>query len=728
MIDSDASPRIVVLASGRGGNFEALARAVAMGRLSIELAALVTDRPTAPCLAKARSFGINAIALPPAGQARAEYDEVLADLVEGFSPDWILLLGWMRILSKAFLSRFPGRVVNLHPALPGGFPGTEAIKRAWMAASEGRIDRTGAMLHLVPDEGVDTGPLIVSEELAILPGESLESLEERMHETEHRLVLGLAGRLRRDGIAAEGGNSRRIKVKVALVSVHDKTGLPDFARRLAASGFRFLATGGTGKVLRDAGLDITDVASYTKSDEMLGGRVKTLHPAIHGGILARGTGGDFAELESRGFGPIDLVVVNLYPFESVLSRGGASEEELVEEIDIGGVALTRAAAKNNARVTLACDPSDYDEIARAFETGIPDAALRRHLALKGFQRTAAYDGAISVWLASLVGDRSLAEGGDRREGSATAASLPGTRERQLRYGENPHQSAEYRSAVPGKGPLGGRITQGKELSYNNILDLDAALRSVASFDSPACAIVKHLSPCGIALGGSPAEAFAKALAADPVSAFGGVVAFNRIVDAETALALAGMFLECVAAPAFDTKAQETLVAKKNLRLLEIEPAAALEPMREIRSVTGGWLVQDRDLGDPEGLEWKTASKRPPTAQELAALRFAWKAVTDVRSNAIVLAGPDATYGIGGGQTNRVDAVRQAVERAGERARGSVMASDAYFPFADGIEEAARAGVTAVAHPGGSIRDAEVLAAADAAGMAVVFTGTRHFRH
>lgn len=505
-------------------------------------------------------------------------------------------------------------------------------------------------------------------------------------------------------------------MRLALASVHDKTGLEAFAKRIAAAGFRFLATGGTAVALRKAGIEVLDVASYTKSEEMLGGRVKTLHPAIHGGILARGEGADFAELEARGYGPIDLVVVNLYPFEKVLGRGDATEAELVEEIDIGGVALTRAAAKNFARVTLACDPSDYDEIAAAFESGGPDAATRKGLALKGFERTAAYDAAISRWFAGLAGEAEV------------AFAPPGTRERGLRYGENPHQSAEYRSAVPGAGPLGGRLLQGKELSYNNILDLDAALRSVASFEETACTIVKHLSPCGVALGGDAADAYAKALAADPVSAYGGVVAFNRPLDVKAAALMKEIFLECVAAPAFSEEALVLFKVKKNLRLLAVDPARALDPLREIRSVTGGWLVQDRDRGDPAGGEWQVVSKRQPSGAELEALRFAWKVVKDVRSNAIVLAGPGESYGIGGGQTNRVDSVRQAVERAGERARGSVMASDAFFPFPDSIEVAAKAGVTAVVHPGGSIRDAETLAAADAAGMAMLYTGVRHFRH
>lgn len=508
---------------------------------------------------------------------------------------------------------------------------------------------------------------------------------------------------------------------LALASVHDKTGLADFARRIASCGWTFLASGGTYKALERAGVPCREVADYTGSGELLGGRVKTLHPAVHGGILARPAEADLAELAARGWGPIDMVIVNLYPFESTIAKPGVSEAEAIEEIDIGGVALIRAAAKNHARVTLLCDPEDYGVAANLIETeGSMPASVRRSLAAKGFARTASYDAAILRWFG----------------GAAPEAGMRGRLERSLRYGENPHQKAEYYSFAPGAGPLGGAVLQGKELSYNNILDLDAAWNAAALFDGPAAVVVKHLSPCGIASGEILAGALSSAIACDPVSAYGGVVAVNREFDAGCAQTLGELFVECIAAPAFSAEAREILSRRKNLRLVVpgAGPDTAGGEDSEYRSVSGGFLRQDVDRGDPAAApEWRVVTKREPTAAEMEALRFAWKACIPVKSNAIVFAvsgaaSARATVGIGGGQPNRVDSVRIAATRAGERAKGSVMASDAFFPFADSVREAARAGVTAIVQPGGSVRDAESVAAADEAGIAMVVTGFRHFRH
>jgi phosphoribosylaminoimidazolecarboxamide formyltransferase/IMP cyclohydrolase len=499
-----------------------------------------------------------------------------------------------------------------------------------------------------------------------------------------------------------------------LLSVHDKTGLVEFAHGLAALGWTLIASGGTAKLLRENQLPVTEVADYTGSPEILGGRVKTLHPAIHGGLLARPTESDHAELLKLGWDYIDLVAVNLYPFEQTIARPGVTLAEAIENIDIGGVTLIRAAAKNHERVALVCDPADYAAVLAELRSGGVSGETRRRLAVKGFAATARYDAAITAYLE-----------GDHKGPPLQITAYP---VQTLRYGENPHQAATLYSFEPGAGPLGGKILQGKELSYNNLLDLDAAWKAAVCFEEPAIVIVKHLSPCGIASAPALADAYRAAFECDPVSAFGGVIASNRPFDGATAEALGDLFVECIAAPGFADDARATLrvAKKKNCRLLDM-PNLTIEPRHELRSITRGLLKQDVDVGDPSD-QWSVISKRQPTEEEWAALRFAWKACQHVKSNAIVFAKGEATVGIGGGQPNRVDCVRIAAERAGEKAKGAVMASDAFFPFPDSIEVAAKAGVTAVIHPGGSVRDADSLAAAEAAGMAMVVTGVRHFRH
>ncbi len=496
----------------------------------------------------------------------------------------------------------------------------------------------------------------------------------------------------------------------ALLSVYDKTGLLDFAGGLVKLGWELLASGGTARLLNENGLPVTEVADYTGSPEILGGRVKTLHPAIHGGLLARPTEADRQELARQGWDFIDLVAVNLYPFEATVARPQVTLDEAIENIDIGGVTLIRAAAKNHARVTLVCDPHDYPAVLDGLCAGGLSGEQRRALAVKGFAATSHYDAAITAYLSGQE-----------------AQPFTFYPIQKLRYGENPHQSAVLYGYQPGAGPLGGQVLQGKELSYNNLLDLDAAWRAAVSFDRPSVAIVKHLSPCGIATAGALVDAYRAALDSDPVSAYGGVVAANRPIDAASAAAIAGLFVECVIAPGFEPEALETFAKKKNLRLVSM-PDTVVSPDFELRSITRGVLRQSVDFGDPPESAWKVASRRQPTPDEWIALRFAWKACQHVKSNAIVFARGEATVGIGGGQPNRVDCVRIAAQRAGQKAQGAVMASDAFFPFPDSVEEAARAGITAIVHPGGSIRDAESIELADRRGMAMVLSGVRHFRH
>jgi phosphoribosylaminoimidazolecarboxamide formyltransferase/IMP cyclohydrolase len=498
----------------------------------------------------------------------------------------------------------------------------------------------------------------------------------------------------------------------AILSVHDKSGLVEFARGLQALNWTLLASGGTAKLLRDNNIPVTEVAEYTGSPEILGGRVKTLHPAIHGGLLARSSESDLAELKKLGWDYIDLVACNLYPFQQTVAKPGVTWEEAIENIDIGGVTLIRAAAKNHQRVTLCCDPADYPAVLAELQTGPAGEATRRRLAVKGFALTAEYDSAIHAYLA----------------GSEAPFRILAHPQQKLRYGENPHQTATIFTYKLGDGPLGGKVLQGKELSYTNLLDMDGAWRAVTSFERPTVVIVKHVSPSGIASADALPDAFRGALASDPVSAYGGVVAVNRPVEEATVKVMGDLFIECIIAPGFSSEARQLLAKRKNCRLLEM-PDTVIEPKFEFRSVTRGVLMQASDFGDPAGTpEWKVVSRRAPTPQELQDLHFAWKACQFVRSNAIVFALGEATVGIGGGQPNRVDCVRIAAQRAGERAQGAVMASDGFFPFPDSVQLASEAGITAAVHPGGSVRDSEAILAADTAGMAMVVTGVRHFRH
>lgn len=496
----------------------------------------------------------------------------------------------------------------------------------------------------------------------------------------------------------------------ALLSVYDKSGLIELAQSLVSQDWKLLASGSTAQHLRAQQIPVTEVAEYTGFAEMLGGRVKTLHPAIHGGILARATEQDRQELQALHLDYIDLVAVNLYPFEQTIAKPNVTFAEAIEQIDIGGVALIRAAAKNHERVTLLCDPADYAKVLAEIKNNGVQSETRKKLAIKGFAVTSHYDAAITQYFAP--------------ESPLQLNLYP---VQSLRYGENPHQTAKLYSFTPNDGPLGGQLLQGKELSYNNLLDIDAAWKTVVSFQTPTVCIVKHLSPCGIATHENLVSAFQAALASDPVSAFGGIIAVNKPFDEALATALGKLFVECIAAPEFTTAAREILAQRSNCRLLQI-PNLVLEPRYELRSINHGLLQQDLDLGDPQDANWQVVSKRQPTAQEWRDLRFAWQACQSVKSNAIVFAKNEATVGIGSGQPNRIDCVKIAAERAQDRSKAAVMASDAFFPFADGVELAAKFGIAAVIQPGGSVRDPESIAAADEANMAMVFTGVRHFRH
>lgn len=509
----------------------------------------------------------------------------------------------------------------------------------------------------------------------------------------------------------------------ALFSVSSKRGLLGLAKELIGLGWEIVASGGTAQTLSDAGMAVTGVERITRQPEMLAGRVKTLHPAIHSGILARDTAADMQELADYGFAPINLVVCNLYPFSETIKEPDTGLDDAIEQIDIGGVTLLRGAAKNFSRVTVLCDPLDYSDVIVALKTnGTTSLQQRRELAVKAFAHCRDYDSAIHAYLS----ESEIAEPADGDVPDSIAFGVQRTHD--LRYGENPHQAAAYYARGENGTPLGAELLAGKQLSYNNILDVDSAWRAVSGFEEPAVVIVKHLNPTGLACAGSVAEAFPKALASDLTSAFGGIIAVNEEVDEEFVAALGTLFVEAIIAPSFSVSAVALLQSgRRNCRLLRMARPFDGRGF-EFRSVMGGLLLQRYDLGDPSGSTLRTVTKRAPIDAEMESLIFAWKVVQHVKSNAIVLAQGKRTVGIGGGLPSRVDAAELAINKAAGETTNAAMASDAFFPFADSIDHAARAGVTCVVQPGGSIRDNQVIEAADYYDMAMIFTGSRHFRH
>jgi len=516
------------------------------------------------------------------------------------------------------------------------------------------------------------------------------------------------------------------KIQRAILSVTDKTGLVEFARKLENLGVELISTGGTAKLLRDSGIKVKDIAELTGFPEMLDGRVKTLHPKVHGGILhRRENAAHRSAVAEHGIQPIDMVVVNLYAFEKTAAKAGVQMEELIENIDIGGPSMIRSAAKNFEDVAVVTSPADYDSLAQemASSGGGLSSASRWRLAQKAFATTAAYDSAIASTLERVNSNGHFKLRPD--EGFPPTLRMSFQKVMDLRYGENPHQKAAMYSDGSGKGVANGRQLQGKELSYNNIVDLQAAWDLAQEFEEPMVAIIKHTNPCGAATGKSLVEAYKKALECDPVSAFGGVIGVNRVIDGAAAEEMAKLFLEVIAAPGFEEDAKAKFAAKKNLRLVEVEPS---DQKWILKNVSGGMLVQDADVRPLTEADLKVVTKRAPTAEEKRALLFGWKVCKHVKSNAILYVRDGQTVGVGAGQMSRVDSCKVGAMKAQLPLKGTVAASDAFFPFPDGVEEIAKAGSTAIIQPGGSVRDEEVIAAADRHGMAMIFTGVRHFRH
>jgi phosphoribosylaminoimidazolecarboxamide formyltransferase/IMP cyclohydrolase len=717
---------IVVFASGGGTNLQALIDAAGEGRIKGKIALVVSSKKDSGALARAEKAGIPSEAAEPEHFTPEAFDGHLAALCRAYNADLVCLSGFMLKLGPEMLSEFKGKIINVHPALLPSFGGKGFYgMRVHAAVIEAGVRVSGATVHFV-DENYDCGPIIMQQPVPVLPGDTAETLAKRVNAAELSIYPKAAAmfcadllKIKGRKVEISGPAQETEKVRRALISVSDKSGAVEFCKGLAAEGVEVVSTSGTYKLLKEAGVPVRALETLTGFPEMLDGRVKTLHPAVHGGILYRRDNPAHAEtVFNFGIEPIDMVVVNLYPFSETAKKAAPWSEELIENIDIGGVALLRAAAKNYKSVAVITSPVDYGPVLAAMRagTGVIPLELKKELAVKAFSRTASYDGAIAGELSkrdALFPDRL----------EACFKKI-----RELRYGENPHQSCALYSRNE---KLPFTQLQGKELSYNNILDAYGACQAVLEFSDPAAVIFKHVTPCGLGAGEDIAEAFKRAWNTDPLSAFGGIIAVNRKLDGRIAGFLAKKFVEVICAPDYDAGALEIFAKKPNLRLLKWNSFP--KDNLVLRSVGDEVLVGADDrllLGD----KWDVPTKRKPTKEEEEALRFAWAAVKYVRSNAIVLADTRQTVAIGAGQMSRVDSVFMAGHKYAAFLRDNpnpktlVMASDAFFPFPDALEGGVKIGATAVIQPGGSVKDKEVIEAADRLGIAMVLTGIRHFRH
>ena len=737
--------RLAVGVSGAGSNLRALHEAARRGEIGGDIVLVFADRPC-PALDWAAEEGIDT-ALVPGGE-----DAAVAEVLAGAHPDVVVLAGYMRVVGPRVLEAFQKRILNVHPSLLPAFPGAHAIRDALAAG----VAVTGVTVHLV-DATLDGGPILAQEAVPVLPDDDDERLRERIQAVEHRLLPRIVALVAAGAISVDEltglvttdvgvADATVPKPRRALLSVSDKTDLVELGTGLVARGFELVSTGGTARTLRDAGLPVTDVASVTGSPEMLDGRVKTLHPRVHAGLLADLRLEDHRQqLIAAGIAPFGLVVVNLYPFAAALERPGITVDELIEEIDIGGPSMVRAAAKNHANVAIVTSPARYADVLAALDTSTGlDDRLRRALALEAFAHTAAYDARIAAELPGRMAAAGLLDPPEDPYPATLSIALE--KVETLRYGENPHQpAARYRR--PGSTIDDGLFgvervpLQGKQLSYNNVLDAAAVSALARALRGPGVVIVKHTNPCGAAERSTLFEAWSAALEADPVSAFGGVVALTREVDSAMAEALTSIFLEIVVAPGYTSGALEILATKPNLRVLvdaalasdEPLPPSAISPIGSIRTAGGAVLVTAPDIAADVAATWSCATRRAPNDDEALDLDLAWRLVRGVTSNAIVLVRDRRLVGMGSGQTSRVDAARQAVAKAHamlgpESTAGAACASDAFYPFADAVEVCLDAGVRAFVQPGGSVRDAEVIEIADRHDATMLITGVRHFRH
>ena len=731
---------IAVFASGEGTNLQALIDAVKRKSLDGRIVLVVSSKDGAGALTRARDAGIPAIVADPNDPAAPpDYDSRLRDLCLQYGADLICLAGFMLKLGPEMLKTFKDRILNVHPSLLPAFGGKGFYGRRVheaVLASGARV--SGATVHVLNEE-YDRGPIITQQAVNVFSDDTPGTLAARVSAAEHALYPKAADLFCRGLVKIEGGRAVILRpdarepgrVKRALISVSDKTGVVNFAGELFKHGVEIVSTSGTYKLLKEAGIPVRPLEALTGFPEMLDGRVKTLHPMVHGGILYKRDDPAHAEAVFRyGIEPIDLIAVNLYPFEETAKQSAPWSEELIENIDIGGVALLRAAAKNYRDVVVISGPGDYRGVIKALaeNNGSLPTELRKELAVRAFEHTGLYDTGI---FRELAGEKIYLHAGPAAQSAIEFTELFEAKLNKingLRYGENPHQSSALYSR---NRKLPFTQLQGKELSYNNILDAYGAWQAVQEFEKPAAVIFKHVTPCGIGTGADLTKAFERAWATDPLSAFGGIIAVNRKLDPEIAGFLAKKFVEVICAPDYEPAALEFLSKKTNLRLLQW--SGFPKDNLVFKSVGNEVLVSEDDkllLGD----KWEVATIKKPGPEEEEALKFAWTAVKYVRSNAIVLSSSGQTVGIGAGQMSRVDAVHIAKYKyreflkTNQKPETLVLASDAFFPFPDGIESAAEAGVTAIIQPGGSVKDKEVIAAADRLGLAMVMTGVRHFRH
>ncbi|MGB0097249.1 MAG: bifunctional phosphoribosylaminoimidazolecarboxamide formyltransferase/IMP cyclohydrolase [Solirubrobacteraceae bacterium] len=737
--------RVAVLASGTGTNLQALLEQV-HGREGIEIVAVGSDKPDAGALGRARAAGVPAGVFELSAYAdRQGRDRAMAAWLRERDAELVVLAGYMQLLSPEFLAAFSGHVINVHPALLPAFPGLAAVEQALAYG----VKVFGVTVHFV-DDGVDSGPVILQRATDLPDARDPQEVRERLHPIEHELLPEAVRLIARGAVKLDPTNPRRVvierysrvameqgtervsafaptlpgevQVTRALLSVSDKRGIVEFARGLAELGIEIISTGGTAGALTEAGLPVRSISELTGFPEIMDGRVKTLHPKLYAGLLAvRDELSHMQAAQEHDVEFVDLVCVNLYPFERTASQRGVDDHEVIENIDIGGPTMIRAAAKNHAFAAPVVSPESYDAVLAELRESDRrlSASTRENLAAEAFAYTARYDTAIARWFQ------------EKREDFPPLLVRAFEKVLELPYGENPHQRAAYYAQVGSRTHVLSMVSQlgGKQLSFNNLLDLDSGRLLLAEFQIPACVIIKHNNPCGVAVGTTPLEAYLRAFACDPMSAFGGVICLNRQVDRPLAEALIDQFVEVLFARGYTHEALDILASKPNTRILddrERRTANMIDP--HLRQVVGGMLVQDRDFDFEDRAEMQVVSERHPTEAEWGELSFAWKVCKHVKSNAIVLAKDLATVGVGAGQMSRVDSVRLAIEKSQTSLEGASMASDAYFPFSDGPQLGLDAGVTAIIQPGGSVRDAQTVEAVDAAGAAMVFTSRRHFRH